>query len=112
MLFCAVFALVTVGHVSRPLAQTPGVMTAISLKQLCDSPYDVDVGMCAGYIAAIAEMIMQDPRPSRRVCLSPAIGPQVLMQNMQQAWKDSPPQEYDLAVVNVEMLLRHRFKCL
>lgn len=93
-------------------AQTQGIMTAIRLQQLCDSPYDVDAGMCAGYVMSVAEMIIQDPRPSRRVCLSPAVGPQMLVQNLQQEWKDNPPQAYALAIENVETSLRHRFKCL
>lgn len=88
-----------------------GVMTTIRLQQLCDSPYDVDAGMCAGYVMAIAEMILQDPRPSRRVCLSPAVGPETLIQNLRRAWQNNPPAAYELAIENVETTLRDRFKC-
>lgn len=89
-----------------------GIMTALQLQQLCDSPYDVDAGMCAGYVMAVAERIQQDPNPASRVCLSPAIGPQILVQNVQRAWEQHPPAAYDLAVENVEALLRQRFKCI
>lgn len=116
-MFTFVFALLSAVFVTgfardAAHAQTQGVMTAIRLQQLCDSPYDVDAGMCAGYVMAVAEQILQDPRPSRRVCLSPAIGPEVLIQNLRRAWQDTPPEAYDLAIENVEMTLRHRFKCL
>lgn len=92
-------------------AQTHSTMTVAQLQQLCSSRYDIDVGMCAGYISAIAESLMQNNNPQERVCLSPAIGPQILIEHMQAAWQKNPPQPQDFANANVEHVLRTRFRC-
>lgn len=92
-------------------AQVQGAMTAIELQNLCNSRYDVDAGMCAGYIMAIAERLQQDPNPIHRVCLSPAVSPQTLVDNLLRGWESSPPQPHDLATDSVAGLLRDRFRC-
>ena len=96
--------------VATPL-QASEPMTAIALRDMCQSRYDIDVGLCAGYVAAVAEIIMQENNPSRRVCLSPAIGPQTLITHVQAAWQAVPPQPEELALYNVDMILRERFRC-
>lgn len=92
-------------------AQTQTPMTAQALQKMCDSRYDIDAGMCAGYITAVAETVMQDSRPDRRVCLSPAITPQTLMDHVRNYWHDNPPAPQDLASFSVDLALRARFKC-
>jgi hypothetical protein len=89
--------------------QTP--MSAHALQKMCDSRYDIDVGICAGYITAIAEMVQQESSPGRRVCLSPAISPQTLMEHVQKYWAANPPNTQDLASFNVDQALRDRFRC-
>jgi hypothetical protein len=92
-------------------AQTASPFTAHALQKMCDSRYDIDVGICAGYITAIAEMVQQESSPGRRVCLSPAISPQTLMDHVQKYWAANPPAAQDLASFNVDLALRDRFKC-
>ena len=91
-------------------------MTVPELQQLCDSRYDVEAGMCAGYIMAIAETMTQDGNPMHRVCLNPAIGPQVLMENVRRDWAAlTPDQQYgpqDLATDAVKGAIRRRFRCM
>lgn len=93
-------------------AQVPGSWSAVQLQQLCNSRYDVDTGMCAGYVMAVADKLMHDRKPISRVCLSPAIGPQVLVDNLKRSWEEAPPAAQDLAVDNVEGVLRTRFRCI
>ena len=87
-------------------------MTAVELQGLCTSRYDVDAGMCAGYIKAIAEELMQDSDPRARVCLSPAIGPQTLVDNVQRSWAERAPQAQDFASDSVAGVLKDRFRCM
>ncbi len=94
---------------ARAEVQTP--MTADSLRKMCDSRYDIDAGMCAGYIMAVAETVMQDSNPGRRVCLSPAISPQTLMDHVRDYWQQNPPAPQDLASFSVDLALRARFRC-
>lgn len=92
-------------------AQIQGPMTAVQLRALCASKYDVDFGICAGYVTAVAERLMADPRPEARMCLSPAITPQTLVANIEKAWGDLPPRPDETASDNVEGVLRSRFRC-
>lgn len=87
-------------------------MTAIELQNLCTSHYDVDAGMCGGYVKAIAEQLMADHDPRAHFCLSPAIGPQTLVQNVQRAWEARPPKPEDLAFDSVTGVLKDRFRCM
>lgn len=92
-------------------AQVATPLTAQALQKMCNSRYDVDAGMCAGYITAVAENVMQDNTPSRRVCLSPAISPQTLMDHVRKYWDEVPPSPQDLASYSVDLALRARFRC-
>lgn len=92
-------------------AQVQGPLSAIDLQNLCNSRYDVDVGMCAGYIMAIAEQLQAQSDPAQPVCLSPAVRGQALVDNMQRAWAEQPPGPHDQAAAHVARVLRARFRC-
>jgi len=92
-------------------AQMPSPMTTVQLQDLCNSRYDVDAGMCAGYVTAVAERLMIDNNPHQRVCLSPAIAPQILVDNIRNVWAKQPPEAQDLAAQTVESALRQQFRC-
>lgn len=87
-------------------------MTAVELQGLCNSRYDVDAGMCAGYIKAIAEELMNDHDPRARICLSPAVSAQTLVDNVERGWLSRAPQPQDLAADSVAGVLKERFRCL
>ena len=87
-------------------------MTAVELQNLCTSRYDVDAGMCAGYVKAIAEELMHDSDPRAKLCLSPAIGAQTLVENVQRGWAARTPQPQDFASDSVAGVLRDRFRCM
>ncbi len=93
-------------------AQMSGQVTAIELQTLCTSRYDVDAGMCAGYIKAIAEELMQEHDPRAQICLSPAISAQTLMENVLRSWAERAPQPQDLANDSVAGVLKDRFRCI
>lgn len=86
-------------------------MTTPQLQALCASKYDIDFGICAGYVTAVAERLMGERDPTRRVCLSAAISPQTLVANVTKAWADQPPTAQDFAADSVELALRQRFAC-
>lgn len=109
IVFCAFFSLLS--GLTPASAQVQSPMTVPQLQALCSSKYDIDVGMCAGYVTAVAERLMNDSNPHNRVCLSPAIAPETLVTNLEKAWQDQPPQPQDFASVSVESALRQRFRC-
>lgn len=106
------FTLVVFFLMANLAAPARAQMTAIELQGLCNSRYDVDAGMCAGYIKAIAEELMRESDPRAQVCLSPAIGPQTLVDNVQRSWAVRAPQAQDFATDSVAGVLKDRFRCM
>lgn len=86
-------------------------MTAIQLQDLCNSQYDVDAGICAGYVTAVAEQLMSQSNPTTQICLSPAISPQTLSDHLRRSFEKTPPGAEDLAAQYVIQALRQRFRC-
>lgn len=89
-------------------AQIPAPTTVGQLLQLCQSRYDVDAGMCAGYALGVAESLMAGPSA---ICLSPAITPQTLVDNLRRAWTQAAPDPTQDAFAAVAAVLRERFHC-
>lgn len=106
LVFIPVFVLATAAN-----AQIQAPVTALQLQNLCTSKYDIDVGLCAGYVMAVAERLNAESDPGNRVCLSPSIAPQTLVVNVQKAWESAPPAPQDFAAESVEIALRQRFHC-
>lgn len=92
-------------------AQVKSPMTAVQLQALCASKYDIDFGICAGYVAAVADRLTGVKEGTGRVCLSPAVSPQLLVANVRQAWDAQAPQPQDSGFDSVESALRQRFRC-
>jgi len=105
------FALLFLALALPAQAQQQGPLTAVQLQQMCVSRYDVDAGMCAGYVMAIADQLQHETEPLYKICLTPAITPQTLIDNLQRIWKDQPPQSNEMAFSNVTGALRGRFRC-
>lgn len=103
----AVFCLAS----GRALAQAQTPISAVQLQKMCTSRYDIDVGICAGYVTAVAEALMNENNPSQPICLSPAISPQSLMDNLLKVWSESPPGPEMTAADAVKRTLRIRFRC-
>lgn|SRR5690606_12990217 len=93
------------------MAQIQSPMLASQLQQMCQSRYDVEAGLCAGYIAAVADKLMRDSNPANAVCLSPAIGPQTLVDNVLRDWSENEIAPQEMAFEAVEGVLRRRFRC-
>jgi hypothetical protein len=83
-----------------PLYETP------YLQGLCNSPYDVDVGLCSGYIMGVADTLQQQ----NQVCLTPQIGAETLMLNIRRGWQQKPDQPVS-ALQSVQDILQQRFPC-
>jgi hypothetical protein len=92
-------------------AQIPAATTVGQLLQLCQSRYDVDVGICAGFALGVAEGLMAAEGTPRSVCLSPAITPQTLVDNLKRVWSQNAPDPTEPAFAAVERVLRDRFRC-
>lgn len=86
-------------------AATPLYTTAY-LQSLCSSTYDIDAGLCSGYLMGVADSLQQ----AKQACLSPQIGPETLTSNIRRAWEQNPDQPRD-ALQSVQEILQARFPC-
>lgn len=80
--------------------------TTAYLRSLCNSTYDVDAGLCAGYLMGVAESLQQ----AKQACLSPQISPETLTTNIRRGWEQNPDQPAD-ALQSVQAILQSRFPC-
>lgn len=76
------------------------------LQHLCNSSYDVDAGLCAGYIMGVADTLQQQ----RQACLSPSISPETLVANIRRAWEQNP-QQPENALQSIQDIFQSRFPC-
>jgi hypothetical protein len=76
------------------------------LQHLCNSTYDVDAGLCAGYIMGVADTLQQQ----KQACLSPNISPEVLVENIRRAWEQKKDQP-DNALHSIQDIFLTRFPC-
>ena len=82
-----------------------------TLRQFCQSGYDTDYGYCAGFLTAIADVMMDHSAYGYTACVAPNIKPQQLTDNII-AYMDAfqvdplmPAKEY------VAAMLADRFPC-
>ncbi len=89
------------------MAQAAGPLyTTAYLQNLCNSTYDIDAGLCSGYLMGVADSLQQQ----KQACLSPQIGPETLTVNIRRAWDQTPNQPLD-AMTSVQAILQSRFPC-
>ena len=101
------FLILTVaGALAAPITTTP-LYTTAQLRALCDSAYDVDAGLCAGYIMAVADDLQQQGQ----ACLSPQIQPETLVANLRRAWQQNLAAASTSALHNVQEIIQSRFPC-
>lgn len=101
--------LVIAGSLHMAMAATPSITplyTTAYLQSLCSSTYDIDVGLCSGYLMGVADSLQQ----AKQACLSPQIGPETLTTNIRRAWEQNPDQPRD-ALQSVQDILQSRFPC-
>jgi hypothetical protein len=87
-------------------AATPPLYSTAYLQHLCNSTYDVDAGLCAGYIMGVADTLQQQ----KQACLSPNISPEVLVENIRRAWTQPGDQPIN-ALQSIQDIFQSRFPC-
>lgn len=76
------------------------------LQHLCDSQYDVDAGICAGYVMGVADALQQQGR----ACIGANIRPETLMDNIRRGWTQNTAPS-DTALLSVQDIITQRFPC-
>lgn len=93
-------------HAQAPIRVDGNLYSLSELQHLCDSQYDIDAGMCAGYVMGIADITQQQGR----ACIGPNVRPETLMDNIRRGWAQDKTAS-DTAAVSVQSILEQRFPC-
>ncbi len=92
-------------------ALAPGRLSAANLEALCDGGYDIDVGFCAGYVTAIADLMADQSLYGFRACLLGPVRSQQLMDNVTGILRASPDRARFAARTVVAESLSRSFPC-
>lgn len=99
------------GAVSTVQAFPPGRMAGVDLARFCEQATDLDAGFCAGYVTAIADVMIDQPLYGFRACLYPSVRTQQIMENVIQAMKAPPDRSQFAARAVVADTLSKAFAC-
>jgi len=88
-------------------SQTPSSL----LINLCQAPYDIDQGFCAGYLTAIRDVMNDYSLYGKTTCGGTGVGPQQLADNFSDFIKDQQSQIRQPAGELSAEFLADRFGC-
>lgn len=89
----------------------PGRMAGVDLARFCAQATDLDAGFCAGYVTAIADVMIDQPLYGFRACLYPSVRTQQIMENVVQAMRAPPDRSRFAARAVVADTLSRAFPC-
>lgn len=104
--FYAIACFLLATMISAAQAAPAALYSTAYLQHLCNSTYDVDAGLCAGYIMGVADTLQQQ----KQACLSPNISPEILVENIRRAWEQKKEQP-DNALHSIQDIFQIRFPC-
>lgn len=92
-------------------ALRPGRLNASDLMELCAGKYDVDLGFCAGYVTAIADVMIDQPLYGFRACTHETVKSQQIMDNVILKTKAMPERSGFAARAVVADSIARAFPC-
>ena len=87
-------------------------MTGIELEEFCNSKYDTEYGYCAGFVTAIADVMLVQNVEGLSSCNHIAAKSEQLIENIRHFMEVNPETRTQLARVVVARTLAHGFPCL
>lgn len=93
--------------VSNPQAQISGR----DLINFCKGQYDIDYGYCAGYMAAISEVMLDHEVYGQTACNHGIVAPQQLVELLKDSAKNNPSIELQPASAAAAQVLSGAFRC-
>jgi len=93
------------------VSQPQNHLTSKDLKNFCKGQYDIDYGYCAGYLAAVSEIMIDHEIYGTRACGHGPVASTQLMELMQGYYKSNPSAELQPASVATAQALSRFFSC-
>ena len=110
--FAAVCAFGFLGMVSTQTLASPSYLTGAELKTQCSSKFDTDYGMCAGFVTAVADVLLTQQVDNIRACHKSTIRTQQLMGIVTTYINKHPDSAHAPARTVVAQALARAFPCL
>lgn len=105
-----IISLIPQGAKAQEKARTND-MSALSLYQLCSSQSNVDYGMCAGYVTALADILMNETVTGYKACHFGEVRTQELMDIVKNYIANNPDMNDRPARVVASAALARAFPC-
>ena len=94
------------------MAQAPPQhISTRELYRLCTSASDVDYGMCAGYVTALADLLMSESVAAYKACAFSAVRPQEIMDIVKNFIGKNPDMNDRPAHITAAAALAGAFPC-
>lgn len=111
VLFASLALLLTSVSPQKALAVNSDGLTGNDLLRLCSSKYDTEYGYCAGYISAIANMMLTTAVEGERACTQGTVRTQQLMDIYRSYAELFPENLRGSAAKNVAISIARGFPC-
>ena len=107
LFFSSPLAASEVTRVSNPAAHLNGK----DLINFCKGQYDIDYGYCAGYVAAISDIMLDHAVYGNTACNHGRVAPEQLKELLQAHVKRDPSSQLQPASVATAQALSRAFSC-
>jgi hypothetical protein len=94
-----------------PVTSVRAQITGKDLMNMCAGKYDIDYGYCAGYLAAISEIMLTHPVYGKQACNHGPVGAQQLMELYRQNMEENPAAQMQPASAATAQTLARFFQC-
>jgi hypothetical protein len=114
ILFAICMFVLSLGTVTSATAQgvnAPYHFTAMQLGELCNSEYDTDYGLCAGYVTAIADVMLQQDIYGTSACNHKNVKSEQLIALTKRYLESNPEVAQTPARDVVSLALSRAFPC-
>ncbi len=114
VLFIFAFLCLSVSALANDRMQINNPQSHLSgrdLMNFCKGQYDIDFGYCAGYMAAISEVMMDHAVYGQTACNHAMVAPQQLVELLKKQAAHDPSLELQPASVAAAEALSNSFRC-
>ncbi len=94
-----------------PIGNVQSQISGKDLMHMCQGRYDIDYGYCAGYLAAVSEIMLEHQVYGQTACNQGPVATQQLMELYRQHMKENPTSQMQPASAATAQALSRFFHC-
>lgn len=94
-----------------PISNPGAQMSGKDLMNMCAGRYDIDYGYCAGYLAAVSEIMLEHQVYGQSACNHGPVASQQLMELYKQNMQENPTSQMQPATAATAQTISRFFQC-